>query len=61
MRKFNISTDALTTTMHALNEDDAAVKFAAAEGYDKGREINDLEDLQEAASDMGGWVKIHEA
>lgn len=56
--KFTIVTDALQTTIEAANEDEAAVKFAAKEAVYRDYEINDANDLVEAAEDMGGWAKI---
>ena len=56
-RRWTLTTDAVTTTIEAHDEDEAARLFAASEDIDG---IESAADLREWAEALGGWCRIHE-
>jgi len=60
MTKYNVATDAVTTTVEANSINEAAAKFAAGEPVYRGKNIKTASDLSAAAEEMGGWAKISE-
>ena len=57
-KAFRIATDAVSVEIQAMDEDDAAIKFAAKEPIYAGSLC--VADLVFRAKQMGGWVTVEE-
>jgi hypothetical protein len=60
LKQYTVTTDAVTTTVQAHDEDDAARFFSLREALYQGYNINGVADLVWAAKRMGGWANVIE-
>ena len=60
LKHYTVTTDAVTTTVQAHDEDDAARFFSLREALYQGYNINGVADLVWAAKRMGGWADVIE-